>query len=240
MTHDPEVGPPLTKPVALVVDDEPQMRYVVTFALETQGFECLTAPDAQTAWEMLSARAVDLVVLDVMLPGDSGVKLCQRLRGTGNQVPIILLTAMRDEPDRIAGLEAGADDYVTKPFSPRELALRARAVTRRSGTGPAPITNGPLRISTETGRVSWSGRNVPLPDTESRLLAALARRRDAVVTWQELLNEVWGTSDESGGREMVRTTIYRLRRHLQAHDVPADIVVAVRGRGYRMPPLDRD
>ncbi|PHP53259.1 response regulator transcription factor [Actinomyces ruminis] len=240
MTSDPAPGLPVPKLVALVVDDEPQMLYVVTFALETQGFECLTAPDAETAWEMASTRDLDLVVLDVMLPGGSGVDLCRRLRGTGSQVPIILLTAMRDEPDRIAGLEAGADDYVTKPFSPRELALRARAVTRRSGSGPDAITNGPLRVSTATGRVSWSGRNIPLPDTEARLLATMARRCDAVVTWQELLNEVWGTSDDSGGREMVRTTVYRLRRHLEAHDVPADVVVAVRGRGYRMPPLDRD
>ncbi|MDU0347332.1 response regulator transcription factor [Actinomyces sp. MRS3W] len=233
----PAVAPKL---VALVVDDEPQMRYVVSFALETQGFECLTAPDAEVAWELLSSRKVDLVVLDVMLPGGSGVALCRRLRGTGSRVPIILLTALRDEQDRIAGLEAGADDYVTKPFSPRELALRARAVTRRAGAGPDAVENGPLRISTVTGRVSWEGRNVPLPDTEARLLAALARRRDAVVTWQELLNEVWGTSDDSGGKEMVRTTIYRLRRHLKAHDAPDDVVVSVRGRGYRMPPLGQD
>ena len=223
---------------ALVVDDEPQMVYIITLALDAQGCAGLSASSAEGAWAVLSAQAIDLVILDVMLPGTSGVDLCRRIRAAGIGAPIILLTALGDEPDRIAGLEAGADDYVAKPFSPRELALRARAVTRRAGAGPEAIENGPLRVSTLTGRVSWAGRSIPLPDTEARLLAALARRHDAVLTWQELLGEVWGTSDDAGGREMVRTTVYRLRRHLQARGISPEIVVSARGRGYLMPRLD--
>ena len=223
---------------ALVVDDEPQMVYIITFALETQGFTCVTASSAEEAWTILSDQAIDLVILDVMLPGASGVELCRRIRASGIGAPIILLTALGDEPDRIAGLEAGADDYVAKPFSPRELALRARAVTRRAGAGPEAIENGPLRVSTLTGRVSWGGRSIPLPDTEARLLAALARRHDTVITWQDLLGEVWGASDDAGGKEMVRTTVYRLRRHLQARGISPEIVVSARGRGYLMPRLD--
>ncbi|QKD78899.1 MULTISPECIES: response regulator transcription factor [Actinomyces] len=234
MTSHP-TPPSLT---ALIVDDEPQMVYIITFALETQGFSCLSASSAEEAWAILSNQAIDLVILDVMLPGASGVELCRRIRAAGIGAPVILLTALGDEPHRIAGLEAGADDYVTKPFSPRELALRARAVTRRTGAGPEAIENGPLRVSTLTGRVSWAGRSIPLPDTEARLLAALARHHDTVVTWQELLGEVWDTSDDSGGREMVRTTVYRLRRHLQARGISPEIVISARGRGYLMPRLD--
>ena len=144
IAHDP-------KPLGLVVDDEPQMRYVITFALETQGFRCVSAASAESAWEKLGQESFDLVILDVMLPGLGGVELCRRIRATST-TPIILLTALGDEEDRIAGLEAGADDYVTKPFSPRELALRASAVVRRTASGTRDaVSNGALSILTATG-----------------------------------------------------------------------------------------
>ena len=201
-----------SRPLGLVVDDEPQMRYVITFALETQGFRCVSAADA-------------------------GVELCRRIRAAA-AVPIILLTALGDEEDRIAGLEAGADDYVTKPFSPRELALRASAVVRRTAAGTGDVvSNGALSVQAATGEVAWEGRPIPLPDTEARLLAALARHAGSVLTWADLLNEVWGTAESAGGREMVRTTVYRLRRHLGRRNAPPDLVVAARGQGYTMPRL---
>lgn len=226
-----------SRPLGLVVDDEPQMRYVITFALETQGFRCVSAADAESAWELLSEESFDLVVLDVMLPGLGGVELCRRIRAAAG-VPIILLTALGDEEDRIAGLEAGADDYVTKPFSPRELALRASAVVRRTAAGTGDVvSNGALSVQAATGEVAWEGRPIPLPDTEARLLAALARHAGSVLTWADLLNEVWGTAESAGGREMVRTTVYRLRRHLGRRNAPPDLVVAARGQGYTMPRL---
>ena len=230
IAHDP-------KPLGLVVDDEPQMRYVITFALETQGFRCVSAASAESAWERLGQESFDLVILDVMLPGLGGVELCRRIRATST-TPIILLTALGDEEDRIAGLEAGADDYVTKPFSPRELALRASAVVRRTAPGTRDaVSNGALSILTATGEVTWEGRPVPLPDTEARLLAVLARHAGSIASWSDLLNEVWGTGESAGGREMVRTTVYRLRRHLKRRGVPGDLVVAARGQGYTMPRL---
>ncbi len=226
-----------SRPLGLVVDDEPQMRYVITFALETQGFRCVSAADAESAWELVSEESFDLVVLDVMLPGLGGGELCRRLRAAA-AVPIILLTALGDEEDRIAGLEAGADDYVTKPFSPRELALRASAVVRRTAAGTGDVvSNGALSVQAATGEVAWEGRPIPLPDTEARLLAALARHAGSVLTWADLLNEVWGTAESAGGREMVRTTVYRLRRHLGRRNAPPDLVVAARGQGYTMPRL---
>lgn len=226
-----------SQPVALVVDDEPQMRYIVTFALETQSFTCLSAGTAEEAWELLRSRQIDLVVLDVMLPDLGGVELCRRVRATSD-VPIILLTALGDEEDRIAGLEAGADDYVTKPFSPRELALRASAVLRRSGTTAGDVVvNGPLRVVPSTGEVTWQGVAVPLPDTEVRLLAVLARHAGTVLEWPDLLNAVWETAERAGGKEMVRATVYRLRRHLERREVSGELVLAIRGRGYTMPVL---
>lgn len=124
-------------PRALIIDDEPQMLSIVAFALQTQGFDCSTAPNTARAWEHLSTKPVDLLVLDIMTPTGSGIDLVKRIRGRGDGVPIILLTALGDEEDRIAGLEASADDYVTKPFSPRELALRAQAIVRRTAPPPS-------------------------------------------------------------------------------------------------------
>ncbi len=228
---------PTAQPVALVVDDEPQMRYIITFALETQSFTCLAAGSAEEAWEALRTHKVDLVILDVMLPGTGGIELCRRVRAVSD-VPVILLTALGDEADRIAGLESGADDYVTKPFSPRELALRAAAVLRRSGAVAGDVVvNGPLRVVPSTGEVTWDGQTVALPDTEVRLLAVLARHAGSVLEWTDLLNAVWETAERSGGKEMVRTTVYRLRRHLERCGVSSEVVVAIRGRGYTMPGL---
>lgn len=223
----------MTKPTALVVDDEKQMLSIVSFALEVQGFETVEARTAPEAWRVLRTHKIDLVVLDVMMPSGSGVDLASRIRGSGNDVPIILLTALGGEKDRIAGLEAGADDYVTKPFSPRELALRAQAIVRRSQGAPGPeeVVAGPLSI--DDARVYWENRRINLSTTETRVLTVLARRVEEIVSHREILNEAWATSDVVGGREMVKTTIYRLRRNLSTAGIPA-VIESQRGLGYRL------
>ena len=222
----------------LIVEDEARIASFLTKGLRAAGFTPRVVARGGEAVETALQGGVDLILLDVGLPDIDGFEVLERLRGQGVRTPIIMLTARSSVEDRVAGLSGGADDYVAKPFSPRELALRARAVTRRAGAGPEAIENGPLRVSTLTGRVSWAGRSIPLPDTEAKLLAALARRHDTVITWQDLLGEVWGASDDAGGKEMVRTTVYRLRRHLQARGISPEIVVSARGRGYLMPRLD--
>lgn len=220
-------------PRALVVDDEAQMLSIVSFALETQGFEVLTARTAEKAWTALRREHFDLAILDVTLPGASGLDLCQRLRAESD-LPVIMLTARTTEDHRVAGLLAGADDYVTKPFSPRELALRAQAIVRR--TRPVreddDIRNGPLQINATRRRAILDGRVLRLSDVEIRLLAALARRAGEVVTWSELLNEVWFTGEHAGGRDMIKSTVYRLRHHL---DDEREWITSVRGSGYLMP-----
>lgn len=180
---------PESGPRVLVVDDEAQMVGIVAF---------------------------DLIVLDVMLPGASGVQLCQRIR-TASDIPVILLTAKGQEADRLTGLLAGADDYVTKPFSPRKLALRASAIVRRTRSGRGEhdeLTNGPLRIDPAQRVATLDGQVLRLSDVELRLLTALTRHVGDVVGWRELLNEVWYTGETGGGRDMIKTTVYRLRQHL--------------------------
>ncbi len=227
-------------PRVLVVDDESQMVSIVVFALETQGFVASSARNAEQAWRMFQEEAFDLVVLDVMLPGASGVQLCERIRGVSD-TPVVLLTARGDEQDRLKGLLAGADDYVTKPFSPRELALRAGAIIRRTRgqtRDSGRITNGALVID-QGQRTAWlDARRLRLGDVELRLLIALARRAGEVVDWHALLNEVWHTGEVQGGRDMVKTAVYRVRHALGPG--ADDLVVSVRGAGYLMPKREPD
>lgn len=226
----------MEKPVALVVDDEVQMVSIIAFALDTQGIRCLTANSTGKAWSILQDNHVDLVVLDIMMPHGSGLELTKRIRSRSPEIPIILLTALSDEKHRIDGLEAGADDYVTKPFSPRELALRAQAVIRRStgGTAHQRIEVGPLAIDRAALTASWHGRSLPLSQTEVRLMAVLAAREGEIVTHRELLNEAWSTTETSGGREMIKTTVYRLRRNLDKLGIDSSIIHAHRGEGYSL------
>ncbi|MFT3861586.1 response regulator transcription factor [Micropruina sp.] len=216
----------------LVVDDEAQMVSIVSFALEAQGFEPHAARNAEVAWKLFNTEPFDLVVLDVMLPGASGVQLCERIRSRSD-VPVMLLTARGDEDDRLKGLLAGADDYVTKPFSPRELGLRAAAIVRRTQgrtADSADLVRGPLVIDQWRRTARLHGRPLALSDAEWRLLVALARRAGEPTDWRTLLNEVWHTAELAGGRDMVKTAVYRLRHALG--DDGEGLIVTVRGTGY--------
>lgn len=212
----------------LVVDDEPQMLDIVSFALETQSFEVDTAPDAETAWGLFECGSYQLAVLDVMLPGESGVDLCRRIREAGS-TPVLLLTARSDVRDRIAGLEAGADDYVIKPFHPRELALRAEAIVRRTAKTASSMRIGELVIG--PSQVTVGGKLLPLTTTERALLTALVKAQGQATPTGDLLYAGWQIAEGPGAREMLKTAIYRLRRQLRDAGVPLDIV-AVRGLGY--------
>lgn len=221
--------------LALVVDDEPQMLDIVTFALETQGFSAVSAKDAESAWNHFRGRQFDLVVLDVMLPQASGLSLCRRIRETSD-VPVLLLTAKSGAQDRIAGLEAGADDYVIKPFHPRELALRAEALVRRSRVAaPAhsDLVQGSLRISGDT--VTVNGRYVHLSSLELKLLRRLASAQGRPVSFRDLLLSGWQIDEGPGGKEMLKTALYRVRKALQNEGLPRAIR-AVRGVGYELEP----
>lgn len=222
----------------LLVEDEESYREPLAFKLRRDGFEVVAVADGLKALAAFDRGGVDIVLLDLMLPGLSGTEVCRELRQRG-PTPVIMLTAKDSEIDKVVGLEIGADDYVTKPFSPRELALRAQAIVRRSRRAPdtEQIVNGALVIDPAARTASHDGTVLHLSDVEFRLLAALARRPGQPVGVRDLLNEVWHTTETAGGRDMIKTTVHRLRHRLG----PAGgLIVTVRGVGYLMPALDAD
>ncbi|MET7394147.1 response regulator transcription factor [Dactylosporangium sp. NPDC005572] len=221
---------------ALVVDDEPQMTAIIGFALETQGFSVLVAHDGATALQLLRQHEVDLIVLDVLMPSLDGLSVCERIR-LRSDIPIMLLTALAQHDDVIAGLERGADDYVTKPFHPREVALRAEALVRRRRGPASEIRVGRLAIDPARRTVVLDGHRIELPYTEFDLLAHLAINRGVPQPWRELLRAVWGTADMLGGRDIVKSTVYRLRSRLAVTDDGAAYIRTIRGVGYLIPDL---
>jgi two-component system phosphate regulon response regulator PhoB len=221
----------------LVVEDEPAMRDIITFALETQGFTTVSAGSAEQAWPLVRDQQVDLVVLDVMLPGVSGIELCRRITST-KAIPVILLTALGEASQRIAGLEAGASDYVAKPFHPRELALRAAGLVRRSPLNRGALAAaGPVTLDLQAATAYVTGKRVDLTSQEYRLLAALVTHPDEDLPFRQLLLLAWGDAQPLGGRELLKTAVYRLRLKLEAVDPAArGCVQSVRGVGYRYVP----
>ncbi len=225
-------------PIALVVDDEPQMTTIIEFALQTQGFTVHTAHNGATALNIMRVHQVDLVVLDVMMPVLDGRALCRLIRETSD-VPIMMLTALGQPEEVISGLEHGADDYVTKPFHPREVALRAQALVRRSrGVGAEPVLQiGRLRIDPTQHLASLAGQRLELPFTEFKLLAHLAAHRGTPQPWRALLQAVWGAQNLAGGRDIVKSAVYRLRSRLAVLDDGTEYILTLRGVGYLVPDL---
>ncbi len=226
----------MNKPRVLVVDDEPQMVGIVAYAFETQGFEVITAYDGEQAMQKIKSEQLDLVLLDVMLPRVDGFEICRYVR-QNTTLPVILLTARKEEEDVIHGLELGADDYLTKPFNPRELALRAQALLRRSGWGEmrSSATNGALKIDFNTHQVNLNDQSVHLTHNEFELLSCLMRHTGRVLSWQSLLKTAWGLDVWEGGKEMVKTAIYRLRQKIEVEPDNPSYILTVRGAGYTMP-----
>ena len=218
----------------LVVDDEPDLLELVRVNLVTAGYAVETAASGTEALAALRRAPPDVMVLDLMLPDITGTELCARVRAdqrlTG--LPIIMLTAKSEEIDRVVGLELGADDYVTKPFSPRELALRVRAVLRRrtpSDEEARVFEHGDLRVDPDSHRASVNGREITLTAKEFQLLVALMGRPGRVMTRERLLDEVWG-SDITVTSRTIDTHLKRLREKLGG---AGDLIETVRGVGYR-------
>ncbi len=219
----------------LVVDDEPKIVKTVRAYLEDAGFRVVTAADGQTALTVFRHESPALVVLDLGLPGINGLDVARTLRRDTN-VPIIMLTARVDETDRLIGLELGADDYVTKPFSPREVVARVRAVLRRASAdrepAPLPIVAGDVTIDLERRRVSVGGRTVDLSPTEFEMLSVLARHPGRVFTRLELLDRVQGYAFE-GYERTVDAHVKNLRRKIEPTPKQPRYILTVYGVGYR-------
>ena len=218
----------------LVVDDEPDILELTRFALSQEGFDVETATTGDEALAQLRRTRPDLVVLDLMLPDRPGTEVCRTMRGNPElaDIPVIMLTARTDEVDRIVGFELGADDYVTKPFSPRELCLRVKAILRRGRPGsgsPEQLQHHDLALDIERHQCKYRGDEVVLTAKEFLLLTSLMRRPGRVLTRERLLEEVWGEGIAVTHRT-VDTHMKRLREKLGA---AGDLIDTVRGVGYR-------
>ena len=223
-------------PTILVVEDEPAIMELLKVHLVDAGYEVKEAPDAETAHAVIKEMLPDLLLLDWMLPGQSGLALAKELRADARtkELPVIMVTARTDEADRVAGLEAWVDDYVTKPFSPRELKARIKSVLRRRAPEAAqePLTAGPLKLDPTTHRVTADGKLVTLGPTEFRLLRFLLARPERVHSRGQLLDLVWGDHVYIEERT-VDVHIRRLRLALEPFGLDR-LIETVRGSGYRL------
>ncbi|MEZ7932282.1 MAG: response regulator transcription factor [Candidatus Nanopelagicales bacterium] len=219
----------------LVVEDEDSFSDALSFMLRREGYEVFVATDGNAAISEFDKHGPDLVLLDLMLPGISGTEVCRIIRGKSS-VPIIMLTAKDGEVDKVVGLELGADDYVTKPFSSRELLARVRAVLRRHGDSeellPPTIEAGSVRIDIERHVVSVRGENITMPLKEFDLLEFLVRNSGRVLTRNQLIDRVWG-ADYVGDTKTLDVHIKRLRAKIEIDPSSPLHINTVRGLGYK-------
>lgn len=219
----------------LVVDDEESIVKVTRYALEEAGFEVLTAPDGETAERILEESRVDLVVLDLMLPGKSGFDVARDIR-SDSDLPIVILSARSDEVDRVLGLEMGADDYITKPFSPRELVSRVKAVLKRSVHGPEHaerLTVGGLIVDTASHQVWIEDREVHLTPSEYDILVHMARHPGKPFTREALLALIADPTGDADERS-IDVHIHNLREKIESDPRSPTYLLTVRGTGYRL------
>ena len=222
----------------LVVDDEPNIREVVELYLRREGFDVETAADGAEALASVDRKQPDLIVLDLMLPVMGGLQLTRTLRDSHYDVPIIMLTAKTEEGDRISGFELGADDYVTKPFSPKELVARVKAVLRRAGANPLvdsqaqPLTIGAVTINPSTHQVFNNGREITLTAKEFDLLWFMMNHPGQVFSRDQLLDNVWGF-DFFGDASTVTVHMRRLREKIEQQPTKPQYILTVWGVGYK-------
>jgi len=220
----------------LVVEDEPSFSDALSYLLGREGFEVVIADDGVKAVQEFERHGADLILLDLMIPGMSGLDVCKAIR-TKSNVPIIMLTAKDGEVDKVLGLEFGADDYVTKPYSSRELAARIRAVLRRRGDESEPsheaaLTAGPVRIDVERHLVTINNQPTTFPLKEFELLEFLVRNSGRVLTRTQLIDRVWG-SDYFGDTKTLDVHIKRLRAKIEDDPANPILIQTVRGLGYK-------
>ncbi len=229
----------------LVVDDEASVRHLVTSYLKKEGFEVIEAADGDTAIEMARRQHPDLIVLDLMLPGTDGLEVCRVLRAESD-ILIIMLTARSEETDKLVGLGIGADDYLTKPFSPRELVARIKAILRRkkaAGRVATPqasahaetLQAGPLMIDSSRHTATINGRALDLTAREFEILQALASRPGMVFTREQLLEQVWGYS-YFGDPRVVDVHVAKLRKKVENDPANPRLIKTIRGIGYKLEP----
>lgn len=220
-------------PTVLLVEDDPSIREITTLGLQSAGFRVVAAADGSAGLQRFRAEAPDIVVLDVMLPRLSGLEVCRAIRAVSS-LPVVMLTARTDSDDVVLGLEAGADDYVRKPFEMAELVARVRAALRRGapGTVAGVLRMGPLVIDPAGHAVTRDAQPIDLSATEFRLLVELASRPGQVFNRQLLLDRVWGY-DYLGDSRLVDVAVQRLRAKVESDPAHPELILTVRGAGYK-------
>jgi two-component system, OmpR family, response regulator RegX3 len=219
----------------LVVEDEESYSDALSYMLRKEGFEVAIATNGHDALAEFDRNGADIVLLDLMLPGIPGTEVCRQIRATSS-VPVIMVSAKDDEVDKVVGLELGADDYVTKPYSPRELVARIRAVLRRGtepDAAPAALEAGPVRMDVERHVVTVNGDQQRLPLKEFELLEMFLRNAGRVLTRGQLIDRVWG-SDYVGDTKTLDVHVKRLRAKLEPNPSEPTYLVTVRGLGYKL------
>ena len=226
----------MLQPRILFAEDDPTIRRMVATILEEHGFATFLIEDGPRCLEAWEREPYDLVLLDVMLPGIDGLQVCRSIR-QNSSVPIIMLTALKEEGDTIRGLEAGADDYIAKPFRPGEFIARIRAAlkgaARQSESSPDVLISGDLTLDPRKQQVFRAGRLIHLSPTEYRLLRYLIHNHERTIPKEELLQEVWGYSNVSGDLNLVETAVRRLRRQIEDNPRKPRYLQTVWGVGYR-------
>ncbi|MDF9797491.1 DNA-binding response OmpR family regulator [Catalinimonas alkaloidigena] len=222
----------------LVVEDEPAMVMGLRDNLEFEGYHVETVTDGQIGYELIMQRKFDLILLDVMLPNMSGFDICKQVRNQNNRTPIILLTAKGDEIDKVLGLELGADDYITKPFSLRELLARIKAVLRRGGntiaTEDKNIQIGRLKLNLLSYTAHENDKEVKMTYREFEVLKYLWDHQNEIVSRYDLLDNIWGYEDEQPTTRTIDNFIVKLRNKIEANAANPKIILTVHGIGYKM------
>jgi DNA-binding response OmpR family regulator len=223
----------------LIIEDEPSMRLGLEDNLDYEGYQVESAGDGKVGLQKIKQGQYDLVLLDVMLPGMSGFDVCRQLRKSGNRVPIILLTAKGEEIDKVLGLELGADDYITKPFSLRELMARIKAVLRRGSGGSeeneaSSISIGKLSVDFSSYDARENGESIKMSHKEFEVLRYLYEHRQQTVSRFDLLDNIWGYEDEQPTTRTVDNFIVKLRQKIEQNPNEPHIILTVHGIGYKM------
>ncbi|WP_172368878.1 response regulator transcription factor [Sporosarcina jiandibaonis] len=227
----------------LIVEDEQPIRKLLEYNLKLSGYETISAADGEAAIELALSEQPDLIVLDIMLPKLDGIEVCKMLRSGGSNIPIIMLTAKGDEFDKVHGLEIGADDYMTKPFSPREVVARIKAVLRRSKTKvehpevEETLLSGPFKVYLERYEVYLHGEKLDFTPKEFELLAYLIQNKNRVLSRDLLLSAVWNY-DFAGDTRIVDVHVSHLREKVEKDTRNPQFIKTVRGIGYKFEELD--
>ncbi len=223
------------KQTVLIIEDDPHLVTILDFLMRDEGYNVVTSPSGEEGLAIIKREKIDLVILDINLPGMNGLDVCNRIK-ISEQIPVIFLSCRDQDSDVISGLENGAEDYMRKPFNHRELALRVKKLLERSSDQnmKTAIETGQLFIKTDREEVYFNSQEIKLTPVEYKLLEVLFRRLDWVQSWQVLLKDAWGYEDWEGGREMVKVNIRRLRKKIEPDPSQPVYLLTERGRGYKL------